>query len=75
MGLRVAKCPAGWPRGKAHLLPVQLPKFDNSKARNELGLDFINIRQTAQDMAASLLDLGVVKRLPGAPKPDLYSRL
>ena len=54
---------------------MQLPRFDASKARKELGLDFINIRQTAQDMAATFLELGIIKRLPGAPKPDLHSRL
>ena len=56
-------------------MPMQLPKFDTSKAHKELGLDFIRIRQTAQDMAASLLGLGIVKRLPGVPKSDVYSRL
>ena len=54
---------------------MQLPRFDTSKVRKELGLDFINIRQTAQDMAASFLELGIIKRFPGAPKPDLHSRL
>ena len=54
---------------------LQLPLFDNSKAREELGLDFTDIKQTAQDMAASLLELGVLKRLPGAPVSGFYSKL
>ena len=54
---------------------LQLPRFDNSKARRELGLDFIDIRQSAQDMAASLLELKVVKALPGAPVSKYYSKL
>jgi hypothetical protein len=53
-----------------------VPQFDNSKAKKELGLNFMDVRRTAQDMAASLLELGIVKRLPGAPKPShFYSRL
>ena len=75
MGLPVATGTADWPWGKAQCVHMQLPRFDASKARKELGLDFIDIRQTAQEMAASLLELGVIKRLPGAPKPDLHSRL
>ena len=54
---------------------LQLPKFDNSKAREELGLEFMSVRRSVQDMAASLLELGVVKRLPEAPKSNFYSRL
>ena len=35
-----------------------------------------SLRQTAQDMAASLTELGIVKRLPGAPpSPQFYSKL
>ena len=54
---------------------LQLPHFDNSKARKELGLDFMNVRQSAQDMAASLLELGVVKALPRVPLSNFYSKL
>ena len=75
LGLLVAVGTADLLWGKAQGVHMQLPRFDASKARKELGLDFINIRQTAQDMAASLLELRVIKRLPGAPKPDLHSRL
>ena len=58
-----------------HCPAVQLPHFDSSKAREELGLDFIDVRQSAQDMAASLLELGVVKARPGAPVSQFYSKL
>ena len=55
---------------------MQVPQFDTTKARTELGLEFIDIRQTAQDMAASLIELGIIKRLPGAPMgPPFYSKL
>jgi hypothetical protein len=37
------------------------PQFDCSKARLELGLDFISMRQSANDMAERLLELGIVK--------------
>ncbi|CAL5224580.1 g7286 [Coccomyxa viridis] len=53
----------------------KLPHFDNSKAREELGLDFTDVRQSAQDMAASLLELRVVKAQPGAPVSKFYSKL
>ena len=58
-----------------HRLAAQLPRFDNRKARKELGLDFMDIRQSAQDMAASLLELGLVKARPGAPVSQFYSKL
>jgi hypothetical protein len=45
----------------------KMPHFDTSKARAELGLDFFPVRKSAQDMAASLIALGIVPRLPGAP--------
>ncbi len=55
---------------------VQVPQFDTTKARTELGLEYIDVRQTAQDMAASLIELGVIKHLPGAPtRPLFYSKL
>ncbi|CAL8464641.1 g4176 [Coccomyxa elongata] len=54
----------------------KVPHFDTSKVKTDLGLDFMDVRKTAQDMAASLLELGVVKRLPGAPRPSkFYSKL
>lgn len=56
-------------------MAAQLPHFDNSKAREELGLDFTDVRQSAQDMAASLLELRVVKAQPGAPVSKFYSKL
>jgi len=34
-----------------------------------------NSRSAAQDMAASLLELGLVKRLPGAPVSNFYPHL
>lgn len=54
---------------------VQMPQFDNSRARKDLGLDFIDIGRSVQDMAASLLELQVVKALPGAPVSSFYSKL
>ena len=54
---------------------VQMPHFDNSKAQKELGLDFIDIGRSVQDMAASLLELKLVKALPGAPVSNFYSKL
>lgn len=53
-----------------------MPHFDTTKVKKDLGLDFMDVRKTAQDMAASLLELGVLKRLPGAPQPShFYSKL
>lgn len=53
-----------------------MPQFDTTKVRTELDLDFFDVRKTAQDMAASLLELGILKRLPGAPnKSHFYSKL
>ena len=49
-----------------------MPQFDCSKAKRELGLTFMDVRQTAQDMAAALLELRLVKRLPGAPVGNFY---
>ena len=77
----------GWqPSGPIHCIVVsrmysrsqhewfgnQVPQFDCSKAKLELGLTFMDVRQTAQDMAAALLELGLVKRLPGAPVGKFY---
>ena len=58
-----------------HLLAAQVPQFDCSKARRELGLTFMDVRRTAQDMAAALLELGLVRKLPGAPVGAFYPAL
>jgi hypothetical protein len=61
---------------KCAWLAAQLPQFDTRKVREELGLEYMDVRDTAQDMAASLIELGIIKRLPGAPKgPTFYSKL
>ena len=55
---------------------AQLPQFDTRKVREELGLQYMDVRDTAQDMAASMIELGIIKRLPGAPQgPTFYSKL
>jgi hypothetical protein len=54
-----------------HVPTGKLPLFDCSKVKKELGLDFIDIRKTAQDMAQSLIDMGILPRLPGAPASKL----
>ncbi|KAK9839285.1 hypothetical protein WJX81_005644 [Elliptochloris bilobata] len=53
----------------------KVPHFDCSKAKRELGLTFMDTRRTAQDMAAALLELGLVRRLPGAPVGSFYLAL
>ena len=57
------------------VLAAQVPQFDCSKARRELGLTFIDVQRTAQDMAAALLELELVRRLPGAPVGSFYPTL
>ena len=57
------------------VLAAQVPQFDCSKARRELGLTFMDVRRTAQDMAAALLELELVRRLPGAPVGSFYPAL
>ena len=52
-----------------------MPQFDCSRARRELGLTFMDMRRTAQDMAAALLELGLVRTLPGAPVGSFYPAL
>lgn len=52
-----------------------VPRLDASKSVADLGLDYIDVKRTARDMAASLIDLGIVKRLPGAPEAAAASRL
>ena len=48
--------------------PDKVPRFDVGPAAADLGLaSYLPLKATAIDMAASLVDLGIVPRLPGAP--------
>jgi len=48
--------------------PDKVPHFDVGPAASDLGLvSYLPLKRTAVDMAASLVDLGIVPRLPGAP--------
>jgi hypothetical protein len=52
-----------------------VPRLDASKGVADLGLTYIPVGDTARDMAAALIDMGVVRRLPGAPELGAASRL
>ena len=52
-----------------------VPRLDASKGVADLGLTYIPVGDTARDMAAALIDMGVVRRLPGAPESGAASRL
>jgi len=48
--------------------PDKVPHFDVGPAASDLGLaSYLPLKATAVDMAAALVDLGIVPRLPGAP--------
>lgn len=55
------------PQDYSGLSAGKMPIFDCSKVKKELGLDFLPMRKSAQDMAAALIQLGIVPKLPGAP--------
>jgi|APGre2960657444_1045066.scaffolds.fasta_scaffold389277_1 hypothetical protein len=48
--------------------PDKVPHFDVGPAASDLGLtSYLPLKATAVDMAAALVDLGIVPQLPGAP--------
>ena len=53
-------------------LGLQVPHFDTSRAERDMGMGgYISIRESVQDMAASLLAFKLVATLPGAPQSKL----
>ena len=46
---------------------MQVFALDTTKARTVLGMQFTDVHQTAQDMAASLIKFKLVKREQGLP--------
>lgn len=49
----------------------RVPRYDTSKVTADLGLQFMPVKQTAVDMAASLIDMGIVKRVGGGERARL----
>ena len=58
----------GWGGPDYNLLAAtvgRMPRYDATKAVADLGLDWIPLKRTAVDMAASLVDMGLVARVGG----------
>ena len=51
------------------------PQYDTSKVVADLGLEFLPLKQTAVDMAASMVEYGILPRLPGAPAGGVAAKL